>query len=172
MHENSTPASPVTVTIEIPAEEFDAATSPSDLKGRINLRVESALQQEIEDIAENRNYPLRSVSEVVRFCCLMGIDRLRRWKPQSTLMGAIRAGNALAVRDRLQSEAMDLLKRMEERVEWHIANGSYDEAINLTGQIRAHFDAVPDGFWKEHIVNEIDRKFDEWLAVIDSKRAN
>ena len=89
---------------DIRDEDLAAALSPPDLKGRINLRIEQRLQQELEDIAEDNDYPLRSVSQVVRYCCMIGLERLREWKPKPTLLGAIKAANALAVRDKIQSE--------------------------------------------------------------------
>src|SRR3990167_4684360 len=113
MPENDTPQD--TPQFDI-SEEFQAATSPRDLRGRINLRVEQALQQEIEDIADDARYPLRSVSEVIRYCCLIGLQRLRSWKPAPTLLGQIRTANALLARDKLQCESLELLERMDERI--------------------------------------------------------
>jgi len=155
---------------DIRDEDLAAALSPPDLKGRINLRIEQRLQQELEDIAEDNDYPLRSVSQVVRYCCMIGLERLREWKPKPTLLGAIKAANALAVRDKIQSETTDLMDRLEERVTWHIDNGSYDEAINLVGNVRSHFESVPQDWWRDRSIADIDRKFEEWLTRIDQRR--
>ena len=106
---------------EIPADEFQAAVSPPDLRGRINLRLEQVLQKEIEDIAEDSRYPLHSSSEVVRYCCLLGLERLRKWKPAPSLLGQIKAANALVMRDKLQCDAMELLDRMDARIAWFIS---------------------------------------------------
>lgn len=152
-------------------DEFVAAISPPDLKGRINLRIEAALQQEIEDIAEDYRYPLRSVSEVVRFCCLLGIERLRQWKPLPTLLGAIKAANALCARDRLQCDAMDLMNRVDERVNWYIEHGAFDEAIDFVGKVYSYFDKINDNFWAEYVTKEIDNRFIQWQSRIDTARA-
>src|SRR3990167_5093747 len=122
--------------IEILDNEFNAAVSPADLKGRINLRLDQALQHEIEDIAESKDYPLNSVSEVVRYCCLLGIDRLRQWKPRNTLMGSIKAANALVIQDKLQCETLELLQRLDERMNWYIEKGHYDQSISLVARVR------------------------------------
>lgn len=152
----------------ISEEEFAAAQSPPDLKGRINLRLEQMLQQEIEDIAEDSRYPLKSVSEVVRFCCLIGIERLRDWKPQPTLIGAIKAANALATRDKIQSDAMDLIQRLDERINWYINERAFEEAVSLVAQVRSYFEVLPDdGFWRRHIIEQIDAKFMQWQTSID-----
>lgn len=156
-------------TFEIQQSEFDIATSPNDLRGRLNVRVDNALQREIEDIAENVQYPLNSVSEVVRFCCLRGLEYLRQWKPEPTLLGTIKAASALLARDKIQCETIDLLDKLDERVQWYIANGFYDEVIELVAQIRAHFDNV-GGFWSKHIQKEIDLRFSTWMGIIDGER--
>lgn len=155
----------------IPDELFAAAISPPDLKGRINLRIDAALQQEIEDIAEDARYPLCSPSEVVRFCCMRGLEMLRSWYPAPTLLGNIKAANALLLRDKLQCETLDLLGRMNERILWYIEKGYYDEAIELVAKIRSYFDGFHDDFWARHIQDEIDSRVVAWLDAIDAKRA-
>mgnify|MGYP001566326457 CR=1 FL=1 len=156
---------------EIPEDEFAAAVSPPDCKGRINLRCEQMLQQEIEDIAEDSRYPLRSVSEVVRFCCLLGLQRLRQWKPAPTLLGSIRSASALVMRDRMQCEAIDLMSRLEERVNWYIVNRHFDEVVDLVAKVRSYFDGLPSDFWSEYLSREIDSKFAKWLDRIDAERS-
>ena len=157
-------------TFDISEEEFAAATCPPDLKGRINLRLEQMLAQEIEDIAEDSRYPLRSVSEVVRYCCLIGLSRLRQWKPQPTLLGAIKAANAMATRDKIQCDALDLINRMDDRVRWYIEHGEYDEAVTFVGTIRSYFEGIQDDFWKRHILGQIDEKFSQWYQAIEESR--
>lgn len=155
---------------EIPADEFQAAVSPPDLRGRINLRLEQVLQKEIEDIAEDSSYPLNSVSEVVRYCCLIGLERLRQWVPKPNMLGQIKTATALVIRDKLQCESLDLLQRLDERVDWYIANKFYDEVIDLVAKVRAHFDGFPDDFWATHMQGEIDKRFAIWLDRIDEAR--
>ncbi len=159
-------------TFTISEEDFRAAVSPPDLKGRINLRLEQMLQQEIEDISEDNRYPLKSISEVVRFCCLIGLQHLRQWKPAPTLLGAIKAANALVIRDRIQCESLELINRLDERIQWYISSKNYDEAITLVAQVRSYFETVSDDFWKTYIIGEIDKKFNEWYKLIDSSKAN
>ena len=148
--------------------EFLAAVSPADLKGRINLRVEYALQKEIEDIAEDTRYPLQSVSEVVRFCCTLGLEKLRQWKPRPTLIGAIKSANALVQRDKIQMDTMDMLVKLDERITWYIQQKAFDEAVSLVAQIRSYFDGIPDDFWKRHILDAIDERFMVWSDRIDA----
>lgn len=157
-----------TSTFEIPEEEFAAAVSPLDLKGRINLRIEQALQQEIENLAEDKRYPLNSASEVVRYCCLLGIERLRAWKPAPTLLGSIKAANALVIRDKMQCESLELLDRLDERMSWYLTRGHHDEAIELVARIRGHFDNFTDQFWAQHIQSEIDKRCILWMDQIES----
>lgn len=154
-------------SLVISESEFDAAVSPPDCKGRINLRVEQMLQKELEDIAEDSNYPLDSVSQVVRYCCMVGLERLRQWKPRPTMLGALKAANSLIARDRIQSESMDLVQRMDERVRWYIQRREFDEAITLVATVRAQFESVADTFWKRHIIKEIDTKFQQWYQDIE-----
>ena len=156
----------INATFEIQDSEFHAASSPPDLKGRINLRVDQALQQEIEDIAEDSRYPLNSSSEVVRYCCLLGLERLRQWKPAPTLLGQIKAASALVMRDKLQCDALALLDRMDERIKWYIENGNPDQVIDLVAKVRANFDQSND-FWSAHIRQEIDIRFTRWMDAID-----
>lgn len=151
-------------------DEFQQATSPSDLKGRINLRVEAALQKELEDIAEDSEYPLRSVSEVVRFCCLDGMQRLRQWKPKPSLLGAIKAANALMARDQIQADAADLVIRLDKRVNWYLERDHIDEALELVAKMRGYFDGVDKSFWSEYILREIDAKISGWFDRIDQKK--
>jgi len=157
-------------SFQISEEYFQAAVSPPDLKGRINLRLEQMLQQEIEDIAEDNRYPLKSVSEVVRFCCLIGLAQLREWKPAPTLLGAIKAATTLAVRDKIQCDSLDLIQRLDERVKWYISHREFDEAISLVGEVRSYFEGISDEFWKRYILNQIDSKFQQWYQSIDDAR--
>lgn len=159
----------INAVFSIPDSEFHAATSPPDLKGRINLRVDQALQQEIEDIAEDNRYPLNSSSEVVRYCCLLGLERLRQWKPAPTLLGQIKAASALVMRDKLQCDALALLDRMDERIRWYIENSCYEEVVDLVAKVRSCFDESSD-FWAERTRKEIDTRFAAWSAVIDGLR--
>lgn len=153
----------------ISEEEIQAAISPPDLQGRINLRVDKALQAEIDDIAEDTRYPFNSASEVVRYCLLAGIPRIREWKPGETLLGNIRAANALVLRDKIQCETLDLLTRLDERINWYIDNAFYDEVIDLVARVRGYFDGFAANFWGEYIQSEIDKKFAAWMDVIDGK---
>ena len=155
---------------QITDEEFAAAAHPPDLRGRINLRIEQALQLEIENIAEDSRYPLNSSSQVVRYCCLVGLDRLRAWQPGETLLGGIKTANALLLRDQIQCETADLMMRMGERVKWYIDHEYYDECIDLVAKVRSYFDGLPEDFWAGRIRQEIDTKFIEWLDIIDAKR--
>lgn len=165
MHESDTDAS-----FQLSDEIIQAAISPPDVQGRINLRLEKALQNEIEDIAEDSRYPFKSVSEVVRFCCHLGMQELRDWKPAPTLLGAIRAASALAVRDKIQCESIDLIQRLEERIRWYIDHKEYDEAITLVGQIRSYFEGLREEFWRNYMIKQIDAKFEQWLQEIDIAR--
>lgn|SRR3990167_8053273 len=151
-------------------EEFAAAVSPSDVRGRINLRLDAAMEREIHDIAEDNRYPLNSVSEVVRYCCLAGLQRLRDWKPGPTLLGNIRSANALMLRDKIQCEAVDLLHRLDERVCWYIQRGSLDEALDIIARVRSYFDNIPDEYWAKHIQEEIDAKCLQWMDAMDAAR--
>lgn len=160
--------SPADQQFEIAEEEFEAAVSPPDLKGRINLRIDQMLQQELEDIAESTDYPLNKVSQVVRYCCLLGLERLRQWKPRPTLLGAIKAANAVVIRDRIQCDALDLMQRVDERVRWYIQHGHYDEAVTFVAQIRSYFEGIDDSFWRKHILKDIDDKFLGWYADIET----
>ncbi len=153
----------------IPDSEFAEATSPRDLKGRINLRIDQALQQEIEDIADDRRYPLNSSSEVVRYCCLLGLERLRQWQPAPSLLGQIKAASALVMRDKLQCDALDLLDRLDERIKWYIENSKFDEVIDIVAKVRANFDQSSE-FWAVHIRENIDLRFASWMSVIDGLR--
>jgi hypothetical protein len=152
-------------------EELAVAVSPPDLKGRINLRVDAALQEEIESIAEDTRYPLRSVSEVIRFCCISGLQRLREWQPAPTLLGQIKAASALVMRDKLQCESMELMQRLEERVDYYIDKGYYDEVLTLVGKVRSYFDGQEDDFWTQKLRDEIDTKLIEWFEKIDAKQS-
>ena len=158
-------------TFTISEDDFRAAVSPPDLKGRINLRLEQMLQQEIEDIAEDGRYPLKSISEVVRFCCLLGMQHLRQWKPAPTLLGAIKAANALVIRDKIQCESLDLIDRLGERVRWYCEHKHFDQAISLVAEVRSYFEVLHDEFWKEYTLAEIDKKFAQWNADIDRSRS-
>ena len=151
-------------------EEFQAAASPRDLRGRINFRTEQALQQEIEDIADDSRYPLRSMSEVIRYCCIVGLQRLRLWKPAPTLLGQIRMANALLARDKLQCESLELLERMDERIQWYVAHKHYDEVIELVARVRSYFDGLPAEFWSDHIQQQLDERFIQWMDKIDAER--
>lgn len=155
---------------EIPESEFAAAVSPGDLKGRLNIRLDSAMQQEIENIRDDCRYPLHSASEVVRYCCLLGLERLRQWRPAPTLLGRIKAASALIMRDKMQCESLELLNRLDERVEWYIQNAYYDEVLDLVAQVRAYFDDVSDEFWASKIQTEIDSRFVAWMDRIDLLR--
>ena len=155
--------------IEISDSEFSAALSPSDLKGRINLRVDQALQKEIEDIAEDSRYPLNSASEVIRYCCILGVKRLREWKPGKTLLSQIRMASELVSRDRIQCDSLQLLERLDERMNWYIQNAHYDEAIDLIARVRGYFDNLDD-FWAMNIQTEIDNKFAVYMDRIDMLR--
>lgn len=156
--------------LEIPDSEFDAAISPPDLKGRINLRIDTALQQEIEDIADDSRYPLNSASEVVRYCCLHGLERLRQWKPSRTLLGSIKAASTLVLRDKIQCASIDLLERLDERVNWYIEREHFDEVIDLCARVKANFDGYPDDFWAAYIQTELDKRFAGYLDRIDAIR--
>lgn len=149
-------------SVEISDDEFNSAASPPDVNGRINLRLEKALEQEIHHIAEDSRYPLKSVSQVVRFCCLTGIDRLRKWEPRPTLLGAIRAGSSLAARDKLQCDALDMLDRMDERIKWYVEHGAIDEAMAFAAEVESYFIDVQSTFWSRHIVAEIRKRFSVW----------
>jgi hypothetical protein len=152
---------------EISDDEFSSAASPSDTHGRINLRIEKRLEQEIHDIADDTRYPLKSVSQVVRFCCIDGLKRLRKWNPRPTLLGAIHAANALAVRDRMQCDAIEMLDRMDERLEWYVDRREIQEAIILSAEIAHYFEELQDGYWKEYILREIDKRMKGWYARFD-----
>jgi len=154
----------------IQSDEFEQAVSPKDLRGRINLRTDKMMQEEIEDIAEDSRYPLNSVSQVVRFCCLLGLERLRLWKPAPTLLGAIKAANQIISRDKMQTEAQDLIQRLGERVEWYLQHKHYDEVLDLVAKVRCSFDNIEGSFWADNIRKEIDLKFEEWLGRIDKLR--
>ena len=156
-------------TFEIQESEFAAAVSPADLKGRINLRIDQALQQEIEDIADDMRYPLNSSSEVVRFCLIDGIERLRQWRPAPTLLGRIKAASALVIRDKMQCEILELLERLDERVNWYLANGYFEEVIDLVARVRSYFDGLDD-FWAKRVRDDLDTRFVTWMDTIDSMR--
>lgn len=163
------PETPQSSDVEIPDEEFAAAASPPDLSGRVSIRCERALQAEIESIAEDSRYPLNSVSQVVRYCCLAGLERLRQWRPKNTIIGQIQAANSLMLRDKLQADALEMLDRLDQRIEWYIQSGFYDEAIDIAGRIAAHFSGL-EGFWAEYVRAEIDKRFDGWMNRIDEVR--
>jgi hypothetical protein len=158
---------PLGPTVDITDEEFEAAVSPPDTKGRINLRIEQMLEEEIHSIAENTEYPLYSASEVVRFCCMHGLDRLRQWKPRPTLLGALKAANALAVRDKLQCDALTMIERLDERMHWYIEHEHFDEAIDFIAKMRSYFDGVRADFWSRYIVEKIDGRFAYWVEAIE-----
>lgn len=160
---------PDTSHVSIEAE-FEAAVSPKNLKGRITCRTDDMMLKELEDIAESSLYPLNSVSEVVRFCCMAGLERIREWKPAPTLLGAIKAANQIISKDKLQCEANDIVTRLSDRVEWYIQNGFYDEAIDLVAKVRTSFAGTESNFWAEQIINQIDLKFVEWCARISLLR--
>lgn len=154
-------------SILISDEEFAAAVSPRDLRGRINLRIDQALQGEIENIADDSRYPLNSASEVVRYCCLLGLDKLRQWKPGPTLLGVIRSSSALLLRDKIQCESLELLQRLEERAFWYIEHQSYDEAIDIVAKVRSYFSGIEDEYWSKRMQQEIDDRFIVWMDAID-----
>lgn len=157
---------------DIEQAEFIAAVSPPDLRGRLNIRVEQLLQKEIEDIAEDSRYPLNSPSAVVRFCLRDGLERLRRWKPGKTLLGQIKAAQEMLLRDKLQCEALELLTRLDERVDWYISNGYYDEVLGLVASVESHFADLPNDFWAKYIRDEIYRRVVLWQSKIDELRVN
>jgi len=155
---------------EISDSEWMAAISPPDLKGRINLRIDQALQAEIERIAEDSRYPLNSASEVVRFCCLLGLERIRQWDhPAPTLLGQIKAASAIVLRDKIQCDATQLLDRMDERIAWYIEHHEYDQIIDLVAKVRSYFEESKD-FWADHIKQNIDARFILWMETIDALR--
>lgn len=155
--------------LEIPDEEFAAAVSPSDFKGRLNFRCDEALQREIEQIAEDSRYPLNSPSEVIRYCCLVGMERLRAWQKGPTLLANIKSATALILRDKIQSEVVEMLAQLDDRMRWYIDNGYYDEGIDLVAKIRSYFDGTTN-FWSEYVQRELDERFIKWLDEIDIKR--
>lgn len=157
---------------EITTEEFAAAVSPRDLRGRINLRIESWLQQEIEQIADDSRFPLHSPSEVVRFCLRDGLMRLRAWNQSPTMLGQLKSAHALMMRDKMQCEAIELLTRLDERVEWYIANGFYDEVLTVAGEVFTHFNisGLSNDFWAKYMRDEIDKRMLVWQERIDTLR--
>lgn len=156
--------------IDIPEDDFHAARAPRDLRGRLNLRMEEMMERELRDVAEDPRYPLNTISEVGRFCLLLGMQRLLEWQPRKTMLGSMRAASAVIERDRMQAEAMDLIDRMDERIHWYVEQGEYDEAICLVAEIRSYFDGLIEDFWRRHIVETIDKRFEDWLQLIDRER--
>jgi hypothetical protein len=84
-------------------------------------------------------------------------------------MGSIKAASALVLRDKMQCETLDLLQKLDERVEWYIERGYTDELINLVAKVRSYFEGFPDEFWSVHIQTEIDERFIKWMDRIDGK---
>lgn len=161
-----------TPAFELSSEDLVAAVSPPDLRGRINLRIDAALERELENLKEDRDYPFKSVSEIVRYCCFVGLDQLRKWKPKPTLLGQIRSASTLLARDKIQCELVDLMHLLEERVLWYIENGHGDEVIDLVARVRSQFPEENKEFWMEWIRNEIDTKFVEWSQLIDNSKTH
>lgn len=156
--------------VEISEEDLAVAVSPYDVAGRVNARLSRLMENEIHRIAEDSRYPLNSVSEVVRYCCSLGLEKLRQWKPTGNMLGTIKAASALLLRDRLQYESLELLERLDERVEWYISQKLYDEVIDLVARTRACFDNMPDDFWSVRIQQEIDKRFVAWMDRIDIEK--
>ena len=132
---------------------------------RIWTRVQPGMQQQINNTIASRVFPYRNGGELVRHALV----RHLRWltsiasSPIPSVLAQTEAITEICRQEEFNSNVVDMVRRVSEVVNRFLAEGAAGEARKFLLRTRRHVSQMPDCYWKEKAMRELEHNHGQLL---------
>jgi len=141
----------------VPAEDSKGHSS------RAWFRLQSGHDRQLDIVLKSRRFGYRTKGDIIRHAVvrhLRWLDSLEAIPSVTAQVDAVQE----VLRDHLfQQEFVGTFNMIGNVVNMHLSLGAPDEAAKLVASLKAHLELMPDGFWKEKYLAEIDSRYGRLL---------
>jgi hypothetical protein len=139
----------------------------SDAKGHSErewFRTQPGHDRQADIILRSKRFPFKTKGDLIRWCFVVGMERLLamedidgHWLMQCAAMNEI-------LRDEMyQQDFMATFEAMSRVVSKHQEMGATGEVRRLVSDMLNQVRKMPDGYWRDKFIKEIDDKFGHYL---------
>ena len=131
----------------------------SDARGhnvRRSLRIQPVLWMAISTLVNSKYFPYKDNSEFIRHAIVRHIRWLESIGEVPSVSGQVEAANAILSQDQINEEFQETFISLRNRITDYRGRGHLQEARKLVSQMRASFDRMPDGYWKDQYKRQLE----------------
>lgn len=144
----------------IPASDTQGHTA------RANFRLQPGHDRELEALCgPNSWFPYRTKGDVIRHAIQRHLTWLETLAPLPSVTKQVDAIIELVREEEFQAEYNQVFDAIAPRISTLISNGQVEQARSLVVRIERLMQEMPEGYWKNQHLQELQRRFGYLLAM-------
>ena len=145
----------------------------SDNQGHSNrfwFRGNPQMAREVELMVTGTDFPYRTKGDLLRHAVHRHLKWLREQSRVTSVSQQVDLMINLMRDEELHADFLTVFEMLSTRISQHVSNGSEGEAIRLVRMAQDHIGGMPDSYWKDRYLRELEVKFGH--LVKSSRKAN
>lgn len=125
----------------------------------MGCRVPPSMHRSVELLVGSRKFPFKTVGDLVRWCVHTGVARLEAMEGVNSVTAQTDAMMVVLRDEEFQRQYVAIFNNLQRSVDTHMADNALPEARRIVGQMRGHIERMPDGYWRDKYLKELDQRF-------------
>lgn len=146
------------LTAGLPTRERGYLIPASDANGhqvRLYCRASPDMGRLLADLHSSRQYPFRTIGDIIRFCIYDGVRRLLAGGGVESVLQIVDMQQRLYADDEMQLHFLSHFQDLRRVTDAYIEAGSPGEARRLVAHARGAIETMADDYWKARYLEEL-----------------
>jgi len=150
-----------------PAEFRVAASDTKGHSERCQFRAQPGHVNQVTAILASRLFPFRTKGDLYRFALKRALRYLGDLEPIPSVTKEVDAILEIMRTEEFRKDLANVIERLATNVSDLIGRNAEPEARRLILKIKRHISMMPDGFWRDRYVTEINDRFGYLLDKVE-----
>ena len=149
--------------------EFHPAASDSRGHGPvIQVKVPTNVAAQMSTVVNSKKFPYEGVSQLIRHAILRHLEWLEDQEEVPSVLGIIKAMDEIVQNEECVQGTERLYEKVRELVEKNERENdprAVRESVRLIGSLRGKLQDMPEGYWKDKIMERFDEDYSEMVRL-------
>ena len=147
-----------------PLEFIVPANDNNGHSSRFWFRASPQMDRQVSQYVEGRQFPYRTKGDLLRHALWRHLHWLNDLGGISSVNTQVDLIIDLMRDEELSSDFLTVFEKLSRQINNKIGSGAKGEAIRMILMVKEHIKGMPDGYWRDRYVQELERNFGHLVA--------
>lgn len=144
----------------------DFIVAPADAKGvsyRMTFRCPPNMEKSIDMILSSNRFPFTTRGDLLRWAVQEGVKHLEAMEGLTAVSKQVDIITGILNEEASHSEFLQIFTQLDEAIHKYMADQAPEQASRVIALTKHKFESMPDGYWRDRYLLELDKRFGHLL---------